>query len=791
MADVNNQGQDTSFDDKIIFRRIRFIEAPLGLVRSLRAWRVGLSCCAIVACAMATAASAASAQTFYVNQRSGEDTSACTSPSKPCATINGAIAKAEKAAPPNTIEVNSGQGFEGLYEESIILSSPKDAGLTINGEEPGVVIVGKGDPGVSSTVLGGVTLSNLKVEASKGPAFFHSALLDLGSALTLNNVAVENESSIGENGIDAKSGSVTMTGGSVAMEGGAIGYAVHAITAPLALNGVTIITGEQSQDDAGGVYSEKASLSMTNSKVAVESSFKSIAFGIAAGKEAPVALQNVAVRQKAPALGVVFEEAPATVNGLKVEMLDSASNLTAVDTESETASGSATFSNLKVDGTWTGEGLFAAVPEVTLTDSRIAQSALSQLPALRFAGSGAGRGLVVQRSELLGASGAKPGALTVTGGNATTDSSEILGGKDGVYFEDAANGPRALTLSASTVDAGAEGIAGDAPGTHGVEAVAKNGSGSLISASIQGSIVLEKQAALAEAGGQAGIGCAYSAAPSQAQPSGGGEGAIACAAGVSGNTDVNPLSSLFAEPLSALSGYNLSPTSSAVGSVPPGAISLPFGLNPSATDLAGNPRTGDGVDACFTAQDKGALELQGHLVSCPTTPTGTTTTTASATATAASSPTTSPNGDAPKPHAGVITALAVNPSSFAAAPSGATISTAVPAGKRSNTRYGATISYRDSQIATTTFTILREESGRTQSKSCKKPSKSNRHGKRCTLFAPVGTFSHADLAGPNSLHFSGRLNGRKLAKGRYRLSSVARNGAGAGSVAIAEFKITG
>jgi hypothetical protein len=172
-------------------------------------------------------------------------------------------------------------------------------------------------------------------------------------------------------------------------------------------------------------------------------------------------------------------------------------------------------------------------------------------------------------------------------------------------------------------------------------------------------------------------------------------------------------------------------------------------------------------------------------VSCPTAPAGTTT----GTTTAASSATTGPTSGGPQQLAGVITALAINPSSFAAAPSGATISRATS--KKGKKKYGATIGYRDSQIATTTFTVLREESGRTQGKSCKKPSKSNRHGKGCTLYAPIGTFSHSDLAGANSLHFSGRLNGRKLAKGRYRLSAVAHNSAGAGPVATREFKITG
>jgi hypothetical protein len=149
----------------------------------------------------------------------------------------------------------------------------------------------------------------------------------------------------------------------------------------------------------------------------------------------------------------------------------------------------------------------------------------------------------------------------------------------------------------------------------------------------------------------------------------------------------------------------------------------------------------------------------------------------------------------PKPLAGVITGLAVNPRSLFAAPFGATMSTATAARKNGNKkgkkRYGATITYRDSQIASTTFTVLREEGGRRRGKSCKKPSKSNKHGKRCALYTPAGTFSHSDVAGVNTLHFSGRLNGRKLAKGRYRLSAVAHNAAGNGPAATSEFKISG
>ena len=134
----------------------------------------------------------------------------------------------------------------------------------------------------------------------------------------------------------------------------------------------------------------------------------------------------------------------------------------------------------------------------------------------------------------------------------------------------------------------------------------------------------------------------------------------------------------------------------------------------------------------------------------------------------------------------MISALTITPSSFAASPSGATISSAVASAKK---KYGATISYRDSLVATTTFTIFHEVSGRKQGGSCKRPAKSNRHGKRCTILTTSGGFSHADRAGTNSLHFSGRLKGKKLVKGAYKLRAVPHNAAGNGIALSRSFTV--
>jgi hypothetical protein len=76
-------------------------------------------------------------------------------------------------------------------------------------------------------------------------------------------------------------------------------------------------------------------------------------------------------------------------------------------------------------------------------------------------------------------------------------------------------------------------------------------------------------------------------------------------------------------------------------------------------------------------------------------------------------------------------------------------------------------------------------------RSCTKPSHTNRKGKRCTLYVTIGSFTHVDTAGANSVRFSGRLQGRRLAKGDYRLQATPSDAAGKGLPVHAEFKIDG
>jgi hypothetical protein len=714
--------------------------------------------CLIAVCGLAGTASAASGATFYVSQRGGEDTNPCTE-AKPCETIQVAIARSEGVPGPNTIQIEN----EGSYEnQTIDLTSVADKGLTINGEA-GVELRGKA--GTIVTVhanAGKVTIAKLAIIDVGGAG---AAIADSGAALTLNDVEVENQSGGGPNGVEVlPPGSLTINGGSVVMENGTGGSAVLAKASPLVLNETSITAGGGGAPaEAGAVLSTESSLSIINSKVAVEGSSLESAIPITTEEDGSVQLQNVAVRQEGISYGLALNQSPTTATGVTVKMGSAGDKKAAVGVSSTSSS---SFEHLETSGSWSGAAVFSLGGGLTLADSHLTAGGAS--PAIQDVGTGEGAGLLIQRSVVLSARKATPAALEAINGNVTVDSSEIFGGASGVSFE-SVEGVRTLTVAASTVAAN-PGISLEPPGVVGVEALASGKAASTAQVAIEGSIFTESQVATAALGDKAIVSCAYSAIPSQVQTPNSltHTGEIGCAAGSNGNTNSSAeFASLFAE---SLKSYKLSPTSSAIDSVPVGAITLPFGLTPSSTDLEGNPRFED-LD-CVAFQDKGALQLPGHSTPCPV-------------AVPISAPISAPIST-PKPLAGVITALRISPSAFLPAPSGATISRAK---KKTKRKYGATISYRDSQQATTTFTVLRKSSGRKQGKSCKAPSKKNKRGKPCTLLSKVGSFTHVDLPAANSLHFSGRLKGKQLPAGTYELQAVAHDGAGNGATVTASFTI--
>jgi hypothetical protein len=105
--------------------------------------------------------------------------------------------------------------------------------------------------------------------------------------------------------------------------------------------------------------------------------------------------------------------------------------------------------------------------------------------------------------------------------------------------------------------------------------------------------------------------------------------------------------------------------------------------------------------------------------------------------------------------------------SFRAAPKGGSIS-------RKKAPIGSKVRYRLSEAGTARFTIERASKGRRKGHSCVRPTKKNRKAKRCARYVRLkGSLSRASTAGLNSFRFSGRLRGKKLPPGRYRLVLVA------------------
>jgi hypothetical protein len=133
----------------------------------------------------------------------------------------------------------------------------------------------------------------------------------------------------------------------------------------------------------------------------------------------------------------------------------------------------------------------------------------------------------------------------------------------------------------------------------------------------------------------------------------------------------------------------------------------------------------------------------------------------------------------------VLSGLRLRPSSFGAAQSGASISAA------KKLRTGTTVSYRDTLAATVTFTVSHSVAGVRSGKRCVGAPRHRKRGqKTCRRTITQGRFAHTDVGGANTLHFSGRIGGRGLTPGAYRLSARARIGSTMGTPVAVGFHIT-
>jgi hypothetical protein len=208
-----------------------------------------------------------------------------------------------------------------------------------------------------------------------------------------------------------------------------------------------------------------------------------------------------------------------------------------------------------------------------------------------------------------------------------------------------------------------------------------------------------------------------------------------------------------------------------------GGQSVPFALDPSGRLLTRTPPwpAPGQVDVAVHGPG-GTTTLLGAFTYVPNP--GPTTTSGGGVA-PSTGPVTAGGAPGPRP---VLTGLSIAPAAFLPAASGASLAA---------TATGARLTYTDSVAATTSFAVARLVAGRLVpglggvGQYCQPAHRPVPAAVRCMRHVALAPgFSHRDRAGTNVLRFTGRLGGRALAPGSYRLSAVASGAGGTRSVPV-------
>lgn len=132
----------------------------------------------------------------------------------------------------------------------------------------------------------------------------------------------------------------------------------------------------------------------------------------------------------------------------------------------------------------------------------------------------------------------------------------------------------------------------------------------------------------------------------------------------------------------------------------------------------------------------------------------------------------------PPPAEPKLESLSLRPRAFATVNAGGAILS-----KARRAPVGTTVRYVLTAAATPSFSVERKGFGRKIGKACKKQTPGNRERKPCPIFKRLeGGFTHSGAAGANSFRFTGRIGGKALKPGAYRL--VARTGASSARTAF-------
>ena len=118
----------------------------------------------------------------------------------------------------------------------------------------------------------------------------------------------------------------------------------------------------------------------------------------------------------------------------------------------------------------------------------------------------------------------------------------------------------------------------------------------------------------------------------------------------------------------------------------------------------------------------------------------------------------------------VVRGLVVTPTAFLPLRAGASFA---------RTRRGARVRFRLDEASRVTIRVLARRSGRRVGGRCVRPTRSNRRARRCVRYVSVRRVAlRGTLSGSVSRRFSGRVAGRALRAGRYRLEVTAVDAAG-------------
>ena len=139
-------------------------------------------------------------------------------------------------------------------------------------------------------------------------------------------------------------------------------------------------------------------------------------------------------------------------------------------------------------------------------------------------------------------------------------------------------------------------------------------------------------------------------------------------------------------------------------------------------------------------------------------------------------PTAPPKAPPPEPDLGaardevapVIRSASIRPRAFAAA------------GRRRVGRRmprGATLRFSLSEAARVVFLVERKAPGRRVGKRCRRPAAGNRGRRACVRLVRAGSFAKRGRSGANRTRFTGRVAGRRLRPGRYRVTLRATDAA--------------